>query len=254
MKLVRRAMALLLLIAAAFAAGAINSVAGGGSFLTFPSLIFSGVAPVVANASSTVALVPGTVASILAYRGDVQKLNEKYLKLWLVVSLIGGAAGAWLLLITSDRTFRQIAPWLLLFATLLFAFGNQVSVALGGRLHGNKWWMVALLFPIALYGGYFCGGIGIMFLAALRLYGLTEIHGMNGIKTILGGTLNALAALIFIVNREVAWKPTVIMIGASILGGYVGPRVARRLKPAAIRGLVIAVGVTMTVYFFHIAP
>ena len=247
-------MTLLLLIAAAFAAGVINSVAGGGSFLTFPSLIFSGVAPVVANASSTVALVPGAVASMLAYRGDVQKLDEKYLKLWLVVSLIGGAVGAWLLLITSDRTFRQIAPWLLLFATLLFAFGNQVSAAMGGRLHGNKWWMLTLLFPIALYGGYFGGGIGIMFLAALRLYGMTEIHGMNGIKTILGGTLNALAALIFIVNREVAWKPTAVMMGASILGGYVGPRAARRLQPAAIRGLVIAVGVTMTIYFFHIAP
>jgi uncharacterized membrane protein YfcA len=245
MKLVASAMTLFLLIAAAFAAGAINSVAGGGSFLTFPTLIFSGVAPVMANASSTVALVPGTVASMLAYRGDVRKLNEQNLRLWLGVCLLGGAAGAWLLLLTSDRTFRQIAPWLLLFATLLFAFGNRVSMAMGGRLHGNKRWMPALLFPIALYGGYFGGGIGIMFLAALRLYGLTEIHGMNGIKTLLGGTLNALAALIFILNREVAWKPTAVMIGASILGGYVGPRVARRM---------IAVGVLMTAYFFHIAP
>ncbi len=247
-------MTFLLLIAAAFAAGAINSVAGGGSFLTFPSLIFSGVSPVMANASSTVALVPGTVASILAYQGDVRNLNEKYLKLWLVVSLLGGAMGAWLLLITSDKTFRQVAPWLLLFATLLFAFGNQVSVAMKGRLHGSFFWMLPLLFPIAVYGGYFGGGIGIMFLAALRLYGMTEIHGMNGIKTILGGTLNALAAVIFIVNREVAWKPTLIMAVAAIAGGYAGPRLARRLKPAAIRGLVITVGVTMTAYFFYIAP
>jgi uncharacterized membrane protein YfcA len=249
-----RQMTFLLLLAAAFAAGAINSVAGGGSFLTFPSLIFSGVTPVMANASSTVALVPGTVASILAYQGDVRNLNEKYLKLWLVVSLIGGAAGAWLLLITSDKTFRQVAPWLLLFATLLFAFGNQVSVAMKGRLHGNVFWMLLLLFPIAVYGGYFGGGIGIMFLAALRLYGMTEIHGMNGIKTILGGTLNALAAAIFIVNREVAWKPALIMAVAAIAGGYAGPRLARRMKPAAIRGLVITVGVTMTAYFFYIAP
>jgi uncharacterized membrane protein YfcA len=247
-------MTFLLLIAAAFAAGAINSVAGGGSFLTFPSLIFSGVTPVMANASSTVALVPGTVASILAYQGDVRNLNEKYLKLWLVVSLVGGAAGAWLLLITSDKTFRQVAPWLLLFATLLFAFGNQVSVAMKGRLHGNVFWMLLLLFPIAVYGGYFGGGIGIMFLAALRLYGMTEIHGMNGIKTILGGTLNALAAVIFIVNREVAWKPALVMAVAAIGGGYAGPRLARRMKPAAIRGLVITVGVTMTAYFFYIAP
>ena len=241
-------------MAAAFAAGAINSVAGGGSFLTFPALVFSGVSPVIANASNTVALVPGTMASVLAYRRDVARLNEKHLKLWLLVSLLGGAVGAALLLVTSDKTFRQVAPWLLLFATLLFAFGNQVSLAMRGRLHGNGWLMLALMFPIAVYGGYFGGGIGIMFLAALRLYGMTDIHGMNGIKTILGGSLNALAALIFIATGEVTWKPTLVMMAAAIAGGYVGPRVARRLKPAVIRRLVIAVGITMTIYFFRIAP
>jgi uncharacterized membrane protein YfcA len=247
-------MTVLLLVVAAFAAGAINSVAGGGSFLTFPSLVFSGVAPVIANASNTIALVPGTVASIIAYRGDVQRLDEKHLKSWFLISLLGGALGACLLLVTSDKTFRYVAPWLLLFATLLFAFGNQMSLALRGRLHGSRWLMLALMFPIAVYGGYFGGGIGIMFLAALRLYGLTDIHGMNGIKTILGGSLNALAALIFIATGEVAWKPTLIMMAAAIAGGYLGPRVARRTKPAVIRGLVIVVGITMTIYFFHIAP
>ncbi len=245
---------LLLLVAAAFAAGAINSVAGGGSFLTFPSLVFSGVGPVMANASSTVALVPGSMASIFVYRGDVQKLGERHLKLWLVVSLLGGAIGAGLLLVTSDRTFRQIAPWLLLFATLLFAFGNQVSAAMRGRLQGGGWLMLILMFPIAVYGGYFGGGIGIMFLAALRLYGMTDIHGMNGIKTILAGTLNALAALIFIVNRQVAWKPTLVMMGASIAGGYVGPILARRVSSEVIRRLVIVVGVVMTGWFFWNRP
>ncbi len=254
MKLKASMITFLLLVAAAFAAGAINSVAGGGSFLTFPSLVFSGVSPVVANASNTVALVPGTLASVFAYRQDVERLGEKNLKLWLLVSLFGGAAGAGLLLVTSDKTFRQIAPWLLLFATVLFAFGNQVSLALRGKLHGNGSLMVLLMFPIAVYGGYFGGGIGIMFLAALRLYGMTDIHGMNGIKTILGGTLNALAALIFIVNGQVAWKPTLVMIGASIGGGYVGPKVARKLKPEVIRGVVIVVGVVMTAYFFWNRP
>ena len=149
MKLKERMITFLLLVAAAFAAGAINSVAGGGSFLTFPSLVFSGVTPVMANASSTVALVPGTLASVLAYRADVQRLGEKHLKLWLAVSLLGGAAGAGLLLVTSDKTFRQVAPWLLLFATVLFAFGNQASLAMRGRLHGSGWLMVLLMFPIA---------------------------------------------------------------------------------------------------------
>lgn len=250
MKLKEPMLNFLLLIAAAFAAGAINSVAGGGSFLTFPSLIFSGVAPVVANASNTVALVPGTLASVFAYRKDVQRSGEKNLKLWFAVSVIGGTLGALLLLVTSDKTFQRVAPWLLLFATVLFAFGNKVSLAMRGKLHGSGWLMVLLMFPIAVYGGYFGGGIGIMFLAALRLYGMTDIHIMNGIKTILGGTLNALAAFIFIANGQIAWKPTLIMMGASIAGGYVGPMVARKVSPDSIRALVIAVGAVMTGYFF----
>jgi uncharacterized membrane protein YfcA len=250
MKLEESMIHLLLLIAAAFAAGAINSVAGGGSFLTFPSLVFSGVAPVVANASNTVALVPGTLASVFAYRQDVQRSGEKNLRLWFVVCVIGGALGALLLLVTSDKTFQRVAPWLLLFATVLFAFGNKVSLAMRGKLHGSAWLMVLLMFPIAIYGGYFGGGIGIMFLAALRLYGMTDIHTMNGIKTILGGTLNALAALIFIANGQIAWKPTLIMMAASVIGGYVGPMAARKVSPESIRARVIVVGVVMTAYFF----
>ncbi len=247
-------MVFLLLMAAAFAAGAINSVAGGGSFLTFPSLVFAGVPAVIANASNTVAMVPGSMASAISYRGDIQRLGEKRVKSWFIVSVIGGAVGAALLLVTSDKTFRQIAPWLLLFATLLFAFGSQISVALRGRLHSSQGLMLSLLFPIAVYGGYFGGGIGIMILAAFRLYGLTDIHGMNGIKTILSGSLNAIAALIFIAAHQVYWRPTLAMMIAAIAGGYVGPVVARRMRPAMIRGIVIAVGALMTVYFFHIEP
>ena len=243
----------LLLAAAGFAAGAINSMAGGGSFLTFPSLVFAGVPAVMANASSTVALVPGSVASAISYRSDIVRLNEQRIKSWWIVCLIGGAIGAALLLFTSDRAFRQIAPWLLLFATLLFAFGPQVSIVFRGRLHSNQRLMLMLLFPIAIYGGYFGGGIGIMILAAFRLYGFTDIHGMNGIKAILGGSLNAIAALIFISAHQVKWIPALVMMAAAIVGGYVGPALARRLRPNVIRGIVIAVGILMTAYFFHIA-
>lgn len=241
----------LLLILAAFFAGAINSMAGGGSFLTFPSLVFAGIPAVMANASSTVALVPGSIASAISYRADIQRLDEQRIRSWWIVSLAGGAVGAALLLLTSDRTFRQAAPWLLLFATLLFAFGTQISTALRGRLHSNQSLMLMLLFPIAVYGGYFGGGIGIMILAAFRLYGFTDIHGMNGIKAILGGSLNAIAALIFISAREVRWTPALVMMAAAILGGYLGPVFARRLKPSVIRGLVIAIGAVMTAYFFY---
>jgi len=244
----------LLLMAAAFAAGIINSVAGGGSFLTFPALVFAGVPAVVANASSTVALVPSAMAAAFSYRRDIERLGEKRVKSWFVVSLIGGAIGAALLLFTSDKTFRQIAPWLLLLATLIFSFGAQISSAFGGRLHANQTLMLALLFPIAVYGGYFGGGIGIMILAAFRLYGLTDIHGMNGVKTILGGSLNAIAALVFIAAHQVYWRPTLAMMAAGIAGGYVGPVIARRMAPGVIRMVVIAVGVSMTIYFFYISP
>lgn len=244
----------LLLIGAAFAAGAINSVAGGGSFLTFPSLVVAGVPAVIANASNTVALVPGSLASAISYRADIVRLSEARVKSWFLVCVAGGAIGAALLLHTSDRTFREIAPWLLLFATLLFAFGGRISVAFRGRLHSNQALMLSMLFPIAIYGGYFGGGIGIMILAAFRLYGFTDIHGMNGIKAILAGSLNAVAALIFIVAHQVAWRPTLVMMVAAIAGGYVGPVIARRMRPAVIRGIVIGVGALMTIYFFHIAP
>ena len=157
-------------------------------------------------------------------------------------------------MITSDKTFRQIAPWLLLFATLLFAFGQQVSNAMRGRLHSSQFLMLLLLIPISIYGGYFGGGIGIMILAAFRLYGMTEIHAMNGIKTLLSATLNAVAAVLFIVAHKVDWPPTLLMMIGGIAGGYLGPILARRLNPSVIRQIVIVVGVVMTIYFFHISP
>jgi uncharacterized protein len=247
-------MTTLLLIAAAFAAGAINSVAGGGSFLTFPSLVFAGVPAVIANASNTVALVPGSLASAFSYRGDIARMEEGRVKTWFFVSLLGGAIGAALLLFTSDKTFRQVAPWLLLFATILFGFGSRISMALRGRLHSSQALMLILLFPIAVYGGYFGGGIGIMILAAFRLYGLTDIHGMNGIKTILSTALNAIASFIFIAAHQIWWRPTLLMMAAGIAGGYLGPVLARRMKPEIIRAIVIVVGAIMTAYFFRIAP
>ena len=221
-------MVYLLLFGAAFFACVINSIAGGGSFLTFPSLVFAGVPAVMANASSTVALVPGSVASAISYRSDIEQLDEQHIKSWWIICI--------------------------LFATLLFAFGPQVSVAFRGRLHSNQPLMLMLLFPIAVYGAYFGGGIGIMILAAFRLYGFTDIHGMNGIKAILGGSLNAIAAIIFISAREVRWLPALVMMVAAILGGYLGPAFARRLRPTVIRSVVIAVGILMTAYFFHISP
>lgn len=245
-------MTYLLLIAAGFGAGFINALAGGGSFLTFPALVMSGVPAVMANASSTVALVPSAFTSAVAFREDIRRLNESRWKTWLAVSLVGGILGAWLLLVTSDRTFREIAPWLLLFATLVFAFGRHIGVALRGRLHGNQLWLLCLLFPISVYGGYFGGGIGIMFMAAFGLYGLTDMHASLGIKAILGASLNLVAAVLFIAMHKIEWIPTLVMMAAAIIGGIVGPMFARRLNAGTIRAIVTAVGVAMTVYFFRV--
>ena len=243
-------MTVFLLVLAAFAAGVINSVAGGGSFLTFPALVFSGVPSVVANASSTVALLTGSVATGFSYRNDIRRIGKRYIWWWLLLSVAGGALGAILLLSTSDHSFRQIAPWLLLFATLVFAFGGPISQALRGRAHSNTFVMLALLFPITVYGGYFGGGMGIMLLAAFRLFGLTDIHGMNGMKALIAATLNSIAAAIFIAAHQVAWRPTLYMTAAGIAGGYLGPVLARRIPQHILRIIVIAIGSIMTLYFF----
>jgi uncharacterized protein len=240
-----------LLIAAGFAAGVLNTLAGGGSFLTFPSLVFARLPPVVANASSTVALVPGALSSAVAFRDDLRRMNEPQLKVWLGICLLGGLIGALLLLHTSDRAFRQIAPWLLLFATLLFAFGNQISTAMRGRLHKNKVALLLMLFPIAIYGGYFGGGIGIMIMAAFRLYGLDDMHAMIGAKALLGGVLNSIAAVMFIAAHLIWWPQTLVMMAAGIAGGLSGPVLARRLSAGALRAIVIVVGLLMTAWFFR---
>jgi hypothetical protein len=241
---------LILLGGAAFLAGVLNSIAGGGSFLTFPALVYTGVPPVPANTSNTVALVPGSLASVVAYRREFSRVKGLNLKLWYVVSLCGGLIGAVLLLKTPDSVFRHIAPWLLLFATLLFAFGRQVSELFRGRLHASEPMMMLILFPIAVYGGYFGGGIGIMMLAAFRLYGLSDIHVMNAMKTLIGGSLNSVAVVVFVLARDVYWRQSLTMMGFAILGGYFGAHYSRLLPQAFIRGVVIVVGIVMTTYFF----
>ena len=177
--------AYLLLIFSAFAAGIINSVAGGGSFLTFPALVFTGVPSIIANASSTLALLPGTLASAWAYRDDFQR-TEGFPRLpMLIVSLAGGIAGALLLLFTPERTFDSVIPWLMLAAALLFAFGPRISPLLKRAIHIGPVTVVLIQFLVAVYGGYFGGAIGIVMLATWSVFGLSDIHVMNANKTVL---------------------------------------------------------------------
>jgi uncharacterized protein len=247
----------LILFIAAILGGTLNSVAGGGSFITLPALIFTGVLPINANATSTVALWPGSLASVGAYRQELVKQKRSLVILLSVTSLIGGILGAELLLNTSQSTFVKLLPYLLLLATVLFALSGPVTARLRSRsTRGSSlsWLtMVGICFlqlVIAIYGGYFGGGIGILMLATLGLMGMENIHEMNAMKTLLTTFINGVALVLFIIRGIVAWPEAVVMIIGATIGGYGGAYFARRLDPRMVRWFVIGVGVVMTIYFF----
>jgi uncharacterized protein len=240
----------LILIAAGLGAGLVNSVAGGGQLLAFPAMVFAGVPSIVANASSSVALFPGSLASGLAYRGNFKSLDGIPFKYVLLVSMAGGLFGAVLLLVTSQTTFDAIIPWLLLFATVVFTFGRAVARRWQKKVHISMTGLMVLQFCFATYGGYFGGGIGIVMLGVWTLLGHTDIHAMNAYKTLLAGALNAAAVTLFIMAGKVAWAPTSIMVIAAIIGGYVGAHTARRMNPDRVRIVISVISIAVTVAFF----
>ncbi|MBI3476719.1 MAG: sulfite exporter TauE/SafE family protein [Acidobacteria bacterium] len=234
--------------------GALNAVAGGGSFIAFPALMFAGVPPIPANATNTVALWVGVTASSGAYRKHFD-ISRRVMVPLAVTSVIGGIGGAFLLLRTPANTFLHVLPWLMLGATLLFLFGGRLARgSKNGLAHDATVTAIAVAaifeLVVAVYGGYFGGGVGIMNLAMLAALGMTDIHAMNALKVVLGGIINAMAVVTFTVAKAVAWKPGVIMIAGAIVGGYFGAHYAQKLPQPWIRAFVIAVGTGMTVYFF----
>jgi uncharacterized protein len=256
----------LLLFLFAVIGGTLNAVAGGGSFFTFPLLIFVGVPPVQANATSTVALWPGSVASMGAYRRELEEQNRLLLIVLIIVSVLGGIVGAILLLHTPQSAFQSLIPYLLLMATLLFAFSPSITKAVRKRTvlhvsgtsfptaitytHTNLIWMAIAQFIIAAYGGYFGGGIGILMLATLALMGFENIHAMNAIKTLLATCINGVAVITFIIAGAVYWPEALLMIVGAIVGGYGGAYYARKIEQKWVRWFVIVVGLAMTIYFF----
>lgn len=238
-----------LLFLAAVAGGAINSVAGGGSFVAFPALLFAGVAPVPANATNTIALWPGSVASVFAYRRELDEVKRELLPLG-IAALVGGLAGSLMLLRTSESTFVLLIPWLLLFATLLFTFGGAVAKRLTRGARTPLWLATVAQLGIAVYGGYFGGGAGIMMLAVLTLLGMTHIHRMNALKALLGALINGVAVVAFILAGAIVWGPGVVMIAGGITGGYAGAALARRVSPKYVRWIVMGIAWAMTAYFF----
>lgn len=240
---------------AAFLAGAINSVAGGGTLLSFPALIWLGLNSVAANATSTVAIWPGTVGSAWGYRREIRSAEARFLAL-IVPSLAGGLIGAALLRYTPTAIFDRMVPFLILFATVLFMAQEPVQRMLrsadAAAHRSAKWLIWGMLFQlgVGLYGGYFGAGIGILMLAALSILGLQDIHEMNSLKVIFGGSVNGIAAVYFIWAGMVHWSYVLLMAVAAILGGYLGAGTARRMGQQAVRRTVIGIGLAMALSLF----
>jgi uncharacterized protein len=247
------AFAVLLFIAGVLG-GALNSVAGGGSFIAFPALLFTGVPPIPANATNTIALWTAAAASGGAYRKHLDVPRRVMIPL-LTASLVGGLIGAILLLKTPAQTFMRVLPWLTLGATLLFAFSKKLAGSRGSVIeHEASNTALAgttlFQFAVAVYGGYFGGGMGIVMLAMLAALGMTDIHAMNALKSVMGFVINGVAVVTFIVAGAVYWKHGIIMIAGGIIGGYLGAHYAQKMPPLWIRTFVVLVGAGMTAYFF----
>jgi uncharacterized protein len=245
-------MSYVVIFIAAFFAGAINSVAGGGTLLTFPSLVWVGLPSTLANATSTVAIWPGSLGGVWGYRRDLPGLPKSTYSL-IVPGVLGGIVGAILLVMTPTAVFDRLIPLLILFATLLFMLQEPVQRAIKttGKAHaGSKGWLIgAMLFQflVSVYGGYFGAGMGILMLAAFGIMGLTDIHQMNGLKNLLGLSINGVAALYFIWQGMVSWPYVIVMAIAAMLGAVWGAGMARRIGPKAVRRIVIVVGFTMAI-------
>ena len=239
-----------LLFAAGTAGGALNSVAGGGSFLVFPTMLFAGVAPVAANATTAAALWPAGLASAVAYRKELPRERTTLIVLALA-SALGGLLGAKLLLLTSDETFARLIPWLLLSASAVFTFGPRLSrreTETPRRLPLVAGALVQL--AIASYGGYFGGGMGILMLATLTLMGMNQIHRMNALKIILGILINGTANVAFFAARKVQVDVAIPVALGAIVGGWLGAAWARTVDPSKVRFAVMTFAWSLTAYFF----
>ena len=238
------------LVASSFGGGVMNALAGGGTILTYPTLLWLGQSAITANATSTVALWPGAASSLFGYRREVLA-NRGWLKTLFLPSLLGGALGAALLLKTPPVAFQKMAPFLILFATVLFMLRGAVARFMGsesreaspdGPTPGRLVLAVTFQFGVAVYGGYFGAGIGILMLAVLGFLGLSDIHAANGLKNFFGMCINGVTAAYFIVRGAVEWRSALIMIAGATIGGYAGARFARRIGQDRARAAVIVIG------------
>jgi uncharacterized protein len=242
-----------LITAAGFVAGAVNAVAGGGTFFTFAALVATGLPTLDANATSSVALVPGYAASATAYRNEVRMYFREMIPLALI-GIVGAIVGSLLLLWLGDGGFRPLVPWLLLTATLLFAFSPQIrnfiTEKAGGRASIQKAIAYGIMIVISIYGGFFGAGMGIILLAALSILESGNFHKSNTIKAIIALVIQIMSGVILIAGGLVHWPYALVTMIASIAGGYLGVSIARRVPEKIIRATVVTVGAVLTVIFF----
>lgn len=248
------------LVVASFLAGALNAVAGGGSFLSFPAMLAMGIAPIQANATNTVALWPGQVTSGVAFRNEIRK-NMRLLPPVAGASILGGIAGAIILLHTRQQTFMRLVPWLLLVASLLFWMSGPASKWLQGRADAShaegaprrkpsRFFLFAALVFVSVYIGYFGAGSGFLIMSALALFGVEDVHEINALKVVGAATANGVAVATFILDRAVEWRYCIVAMVLAGLGGYLGAGFSRGINPRVLRMMVVVVGCSMAAYFF----
>ncbi|MFD1795616.1 sulfite exporter TauE/SafE family protein [Paracoccus aurantiacus] len=240
---------LILIFLAGLLGGLLNAIAGGGTFITFPTLVFAGVPVIAANATSTVAALPGYLSAAIGFREDIAELNRKLLLRLTGWTVAGGAVGSSLLLMSSESAFALLVPFLLLGATLVFLKGAQIREWAARRSGAVKAFGAGTLVPVAIYGGYFNGGLGIVLLALFSMWGMTNLHAMNGLKCWLSFALSVVSLLIFAADSKIVWVPALVMGLGTILGGLAGAPVARRIPMPMLRKLIAAVGFGMSAVF-----
>jgi len=244
----------ILICAAALLAGVVNSIAGGGTLLTFPSLLTL-LSPVAANATSTMALLPGSLSAGFGYRTELRRARHHLLLLW-PPSFVGGVIGSLLLVRMPERVFAGAVPWLLISASILLLLQRPLLRYFGAHPHAQphlrtRLAVMGFQLLVGIYGGYFGAGIGILMLSSLAFLGIPNIHEMNAVKNILAATMNGISAVIFALAGVVVWKYAAIMAVAAIVGGYAGARIARRMNPEVIRMIVVAIGLLVAAWSFR---
>ncbi len=243
-----------MLFATGIIAGIVNAIAGGGTFFTLPAFLAAGIPPVAASASNAVSVWPGHALAVFEYRRELSKYSRS-LGGSIVVAVLGGAAGAAMLAFAGDKTFSKLIPFLVLFATLLFAFGQSAGKWLAARTTVADMMNPRLAtrcaeFVIALYGGFFGAGLGVMLMAGLLMLGVRDVQANNALKNLLASVVTTVSVLVFALSGLVSWPHTAIAFAGAVAGGLLGARIARRLSPRWLRGVVIVVGLALSAYYF----